>query len=87
MDKDKIDKDLIKEIENSNDPFIRVIVQIYDGTKEDEDKKLVKSVGGEYLFDLPIISAFAARLPKTGIKLLALNKRVKKIFYDKPISL
>lgn len=84
---DKIDKDLMDQIENSNEPIIRVIVQTYDGCNEEEDKKMVKSVGGEYLFDLPIISAFAAKLPKTGIKLLALNKRVKKIFYDKPVSL
>lgn len=84
---DKIDQDLLNEMENSREPMIRVIVQTYDGCKEEEDKKLVKSVGGEYLFDLPIISAFAAKLPKTGIKLLALNKRVKKIFYDKPVSL
>lgn len=84
---DKIDQDLLSEMEKSEEPMIRVIVQTYDGCKEEEDKKLVKSVGGEYLFDLPIISAFAAKLPKTGIKLLALNKRIKKIFYDKPVSL
>ncbi|MCS7164878.1 MAG: hypothetical protein RMJ51_01145 [Candidatus Calescibacterium sp.] len=84
---DKIDGELIEQIEKSDEPTIRVIVQTYDGCKEEEDKKLVKSVGGEYLFDLPIISAFVAKLPKTGIKLLALNKRVKKIFYDKPVSL
>ncbi|MFN3995025.1 MAG: hypothetical protein ACK4GR_00625 [bacterium] len=84
---DKIDQDLLNEMEKSEEPMIRVIVQTYDGCKEEEDKKLVKSVGGEYLFDLPIISAFAAKLPKSGIKLLALNKRIKKIFYDKPVSL
>lgn len=84
---DKIDPELMKEMENSTEPLIRVIVQTYDGCKEEEDKKLVKSVGGEYLFDLPIISAFAAKLSKSGIKLLALNKRVKKIFYDRPVSL
>ncbi|MCS6956136.1 MAG: hypothetical protein NZM44_07265, partial [Candidatus Calescibacterium sp.] len=70
---DKIDQDLVNEMERNPEPTIRVIVQTYDGCKEDEDKKLVKSVGGEYLFDLPIISAFAAKLPKAGIKLLALN--------------
>ncbi|MFN3477790.1 MAG: hypothetical protein ACK4ZM_00270 [bacterium] len=84
---DKIDQDLLNEMEKSEEPMIRVIVQTYDGCKEEEDKKIIKSVGGEYLFDLPIISAFAAKLPKTGIKLLALNKRIKKIFYDKPVSL
>ncbi len=84
---DKIDKDLLDEMEKTDEPLIRVIVQTYDGCKEEEDKKLAKSVGGEYMFDLPIISAFVAKLPKTGIKLLAMNKRVKKIFYDKPVSL
>ncbi|MEN3015578.1 MAG: hypothetical protein ABDH21_05960 [bacterium] len=84
---EKIDKDLVDQMNKEENQLIRVIIQTYDGCKEEEDRKMVKSVGGEYLFDLPIIGGFAAKLPKTGIKLLALNKRVKKIFYDKPISL
>jgi hypothetical protein len=84
---DKIDPDLIKEIETSDEPLLRVIIQTYDGCKEEEDKKLVKSLGGEYLFDLPIIDSFVAKLPKNSIKLLSLNKRVKKVYFDKPVKL
>ncbi|MGC8815097.1 MAG: hypothetical protein ACP5O4_02715 [bacterium] len=84
---DKIDKSLMNEINNSTENTLRVIVQLNEPFNEDEDKKMVKALGGEFLFDLPIINSYVAKLSKNAIKMLALNKRVKKIFLDEKISI
>jgi hypothetical protein len=84
---DKIDKNLMNEIQNSNENTLRVIVQLNEAFNEEEDKRIVKSLGGEFLFDLPIINSYVAKLSKGAIKMLALNKRVKRIFLDEKISI
>lgn len=84
---DKIDKNLMNEIQNSPENVLRVIVQLNEPFNEEEDKKMVKSLGGEFLFDLPIINSYVAKLSKNTIKMLALNKRIKKIFLDEKISI
>jgi hypothetical protein len=84
---DKIDKNLMDEIQNSNENTLRVIVQLNEPFNEEEDKRIVKSLGGEFLFDLPIINSYVAKLSKSAIKMLALNKRVKRIFLDEKISI
>ena len=84
---DKIDKKLMNEIQNSKENVIRVIVQLNEPLNEEEDKKIVKSLGGEFLFDLPIINSYVAKLSKNSIKMLALNKRIKRIFLDEQIQI
>ena len=84
---DKIDKNLMDEIQNSSENTLRVIVQLNEPFNEEEDKKMVKSLGGEFLFELSIINSYVAKLSKNAIKMLALSKRIKKIFLDQKISI
>lgn len=77
----KYDATIQDLLQRGGNRVIPVIVQTVDGLK-DEDKSAVAALGGRIKRDLHLVEAFSADLPLASIPLLALNQRVKKIYYD-----
>lgn len=77
----KLDAGLREAIAEGDGSPINVIVQTIDGLKED-DRRMVKSLGGTVKDDLYIIKAFSASLPPKAIEMMILSPRVERIFHD-----
>lgn len=82
--KEKTDHIIRAKLESGETGEIPVIIQTVDGLKK-EDRTTVEALGGKVKDDLYIINAFSADIPLTSVKLLVLNQRVKKIFYDQEV--
>lgn len=81
MRKAKMDGDLIKLLDENPYEQLSVIVQTEDGLTDD-DKSLVKRLGGTVKDNLYIINAFSADIPAEGLKKMILSPRVLKVFND-----
>ncbi|MDQ7821795.1 MAG: hypothetical protein RDV48_03265 [Candidatus Eremiobacteraeota bacterium] len=79
--KEKLDPDLYRKLKDDCAEPVQVIVQTQDGLKED-DRKIMKTLGGKIKDDLYIINAFSAELPCMALKSLILSPRVVRVYFD-----
>jgi len=79
--KEKLDPDLFSKVQEECTDVLPVIVQTKDGLK-DEDKRVMKALGGKIKDDLYIIHAFSADIQCNSLKSLILSPRVVRIYAD-----
>lgn len=83
--KEKLDPEVYRKVQEETSEPISVIIQTQDGLKE-EDKKLMKTLGGKVKDDLYIINAFSADITCNALKSLILSPRVVRVYIDAKVS-
>ena len=85
LQEEKLDPILKENLQKSPAQVLPVIIQTTDGLKE-EDKEILRTLGGKLKDDLYIINAFSAELPAKALASLVLSPRVTRIYYDAEIQ-
>lgn len=84
--KEKLDDALRQLIQEPILPdSVSVIIQTVDGLKED-DKNMLKTLGGALKDDLYIINSFSADLPGRALETLILSPRVTRVWLDAQVT-
>jgi hypothetical protein len=79
--KEKLDAALFDKVQEECTDVLSIIVQTKDGLK-DEDKRVMKTLGGKIKDNLYIIDAFSADIQCGALKSLILSPRVVKVYQD-----